>query len=244
MSKEVEFKTEAELCAAFIAWVKQCCPGWICYAETEGWDILVAHDDGTQIGVQAKMRLSLEVLAQCVEDGQWAGGGVGPDFRVVLVPKSNAGEKLAHAIGITVICRDTHWSTRHDKAFTPDLNLNVWQHWHYRNPQKRHDLPRFVPDVPAGVPSPSPLTKWKIAALQICAVLELRGYVTRRDFSLAGIDHRRWVEAWLDTVDGKPGAWKLRAGAPDFRVNHPTVYPQVLAEVREKGLANELRPLL
>ena len=233
MKREPDFKSEAELCAAFIAWANAI-PGWTCYAETEGWDILVVHADGTQIGVQAKLKFNMAVLSQCVEDGQgW--NTVGPDYRAALVPASQGSCQLCDALGITLIHPRKGWIG--DFAFEPTLaGGRTRQRWHYRNPEKRHPLPRFVPDVPAGVPSPSPLTKWKIAALQIMAVLELRGYVTRHDFRLAGIDHRRWMESWLEPVEGKAGAWRMLSTAPDFRTNHPVVYPQVLAEVRQNKL--------
>lgn len=235
MKKEPQFKTEEAMCDAFIAWVRRF-KGWTAYPETEGWDVLLAHADGTQIGVQAKLKFNLKVLAQAVEDGLW-GKATGPDFRAVLVPYDQGYNDLCAALGLTLIRSRQTWRGE-AVDFDPEIGrMHGWERWHYRNPDKRHELPRFVPDVLAGVPSPSPLTKWKIAALQICAVMELRGFITRLDFRVAGIDHRRWVEQWLDPVPEQPGRWRWKDGFTGWAQNHPTVYPQVLAEVREKGLA-------
>lgn len=44
--KEAMFKTEAELCAAFIEWAKK---DWTCYPETAGWDILLVDKYGLQM---------------------------------------------------------------------------------------------------------------------------------------------------------------------------------------------------
>lgn len=232
------FKTEEELCAAFIAWSNQQ-KGWTAYPETAAWDVLVVHADGTQIGVQAKLKFNMEVLCQAVEQGNgW--GGQGPDFRAILVPDRLGNADLCDALGLTLLRPDRGYGSVDRVEFRPEFDPRYTRFgWHYRNPDKRCALPRFVPDVPAGVPSPSPLTKWKIAALQICAVMQLRGYVTRPDFRLAGIDHRRWVEQWLQPVPDQPGRWKWAKGFKGWAAQHPKVYPQVLAEVREKKLAAE-----
>lgn len=47
MKRDPKFKTEADLCTAFCAAARD--EGWVPYAETEGWDILLVHPgDGTQ----------------------------------------------------------------------------------------------------------------------------------------------------------------------------------------------------
>ncbi len=234
-----EFKTEAELCAAFIDWLKRKHSEWTAYAETEGWDILLVHADGTQIGIQAKLRFNMAVLSQAIES--YYSHDTGPDFRAVLVPPEERGygEAICNALGLVMIRADNRFGTSID--FLPDLSDRSYARWHYFNPQKRCPLPIYVPDVPAGVPAPSVLTKWKIAALQVCAVIELRGYVTRQDFSLAGIDHRRWTQDWLEAVPERPGAWRWPAERlHHFEKQHPTIYPQILEKVRSQGLAKEL----
>lgn len=235
MRKEPSFKTEADLCAAFIKWLLRY-PEWTPYAETEGWDILLVHADGTQVGVQAKLRFNMAVLQQSIESGHgWQ--DTGPDYRAVLVPEDCGIRDICDALGLTLIRPRKHWNGSFQ--FEPDLDGRSYERWHFNNPEKRHKLPTYIPDVPAGVPSPKILSKWKIGALEICACIELRGYVTRQDFRRAGIDHRRWVQEWLDAVSGNPGAWKWRQGAPDFVANHPVVYPMILAEVG----AREIKPI-
>jgi len=229
-----DFHTEAALCTAFIEWLKTQ-QGWTPYAETAGWDILLVHADGTQVGVQAKLKFNISVLCQAIESGLgW--DEIGPDFRAIMVPQDQGADTLCAALGLTLIRPRKHYSGSF--TFEPSLDKHVYgyQRWHFMNPKKRHELPKYVPDVPAGVPSPSALTKWKIAALEICAVIELRGYVRLSDFRLAGIDHRRWRENWLEPVPDKPGDWRWLNGNDPFSKQHPVVYPQVLAKVKERGV--------
>lgn len=246
MKREPPFKSEAEMCAAFIEWAKRF-PEWTPYPETCDWDILMVHADGTQIGIQAKLKLNLAVIAQAIEQGGWYPRRIGPDFRAVLVPEGHSLAFLCNAIGITVIdgyCDRYATGKASVPKFTPSLNdRDDDREWHYVNPARRHELPRYVPaDVPAGVPSPSPLTRWKIAALEIVAMLEIHGRVTREDFKIAGIDHRRWTQpgwssAWLDPVPGVPGAWQWNESKRSelaFAAQHPIVYPQVLADIRKR----------
>lgn len=232
-----KFGTETELCAAFIEWFARF-PGWVAYPETHGWDILLAHVDGTQIGVQAKLKFNMKVLSQTIAGWRdWH--GTGPDFRSILVPtETGPDQELCSALGIGVFtARKFAPTDRHPQRFEfePDLDsrYSTYRTWHYANPEKRHELPRYVPDVAAGASAPTSLTRWKIAALEIAAILELRGYVTRNDFKLAGIDHRRWTELWLEP-DLKSGAWRANAKMPNFAAQHPVVYPQVLADMRGK----------
>lgn len=225
------FESEAALCAAFIVWVAAEQKGWTCYAETAGWDILVVHADGTQVGVQAKLRLNIDVIEQVVES-IWAQRD-GPDFRAVLVPGDcRPRPHLMNALGVTTIKSERR--IRGDGfEFSPAFEgrYSYGTQWHYANPERRHELPSIVPDVPAGVPSPAQLTEWKIAALRLVAILDIRGYVTRSDFSHCGIDHRRWVPAgWL--VAGDAGRY-LRGPDLMFEKQHPVVFAQIRAETEK-----------
>lgn len=231
MKREPKYKTEADLCTAFNAWARK--EGWIPYPETGGWDVLLVAADGTQIGVQAKLKFNMKVLHQCIP-GAWSAWhpGVGaPDFRAILVPdRDGDAESICAALGLQFISCDYYG------RFSPSIKSP--QHynggWHYWNPPKRHALPAYVPDVQAGASGPVQLTEWKIKALRLCAVLEVRGYVTRADFKLYGMDPRRWIgpDGWLIACE-QPGAWKWKDGATGFGPAHPVVYPQILAEVRE-----------
>lgn len=240
MRKEPTFKTEADLCAAFIEWAGP--QGWTAYPETAGWDILLVAIDGTQIGVQAKLKFNLAVLSQAIGEAWNACHEAGPDFRAVLVP-DGAREEICAALGLMAI-RHVPNSWRKDDIFSPRLDerFGGWRSWHYWNPSRRIELPKYVPDVVAGSAAPVRLTRWKIAALSIMATLELRGYVTRADFKRFGIDPRRWIAdpSWLKPGE-QPGQF-VRGDALRFADQHPEVYPQVLADVRESlgaGLLQE-----
>lgn len=77
--------TEAELCAIFIKEMNEQ-PGWVCYPETGGFDILVAHESGRQIGVEAKLQLNAKVADQIMpEHHSHSYGRPGPDHRLVIV---------------------------------------------------------------------------------------------------------------------------------------------------------------
>ena len=228
------FATEVALCASFLEWLKAFAD-WTPYAETEGWDILLVHADGTQIGVQAKLRFNMDVLHQAVESG-YGWNETGPDYRAVLVPEDSGGRNLCDALGLTLIRPRKMYGDRIE--FSPDFSDRSHERWHYQNPGKRCPLPSYVPDVPAGASGPVALTRWKVGALQISAIIEIRGWVTRTDFRVAGIDHRRWIETWLEPVPDQPGRWRWRDGkCESFSAQHPTVYPRVLADIRERALA-------
>jgi hypothetical protein len=227
--RELIYKTEVDLCAAFNVWASA--RGWTPYAETEGWDILLVHPEGWQIGVQAKMRFNLEVIAQTIGHWHAMSDGVGPDFRAILVPGKQAyADLIGGALGVGVF-EPNGWKT--DEFVPGVLDGQVWTQWHYWNPVKRHRLPEFVPDVPAGAASPVQLTSWKVAALRISAVLELRGYVTREDFRRYHIDPRRWhgPGGWLLPMPERSGCY-VASKTLNFKGQHPVVYPQVLEEVR------------
>lgn len=268
------FASEAQLCAAFIAWAEH--HGWKAYAETTGWDIVLVNGQGVQIGVQAKMTLNVEVLDQAMPDVYYSNDlKGGPDYRAILVPCGDKGTHLLEALGLGLFepvderrnnggeqpagLLSFHQQLpdfkprreiegRDDIAIHYSLSGRTGQHlraWHDWNPVKRIELPEFVPDVVAGASGPVQLTKWKIGALKIAALLELRGHVTRSDFVWAGIHMSRWTQPphyWLRKVNGSRGAWYAPEPLP-FVGQHPQVYPQVLEKVREH-LASSGAPLL
>jgi hypothetical protein len=226
------FATEVDLCARFIAGLEK---GWTPYAETSGWDILLVRDqDGFQIGIEAKLKLNLDVINQAIEDSIYWVDHAGPDCRAVLVPEGEAGfDRIADYIGITIIrVRPPYEKGISGPVFTPYLPKlkEDWMHseWHEWCPAKRHTLPEYVPDVAAGSSAPVQLTSWKIAAIKIMVTLEQRGYVTREDFKALKIDHRRWLKpnSWLVVENGR----YVRGHMPDFKAQHPKVYEQIAAD--------------
>lgn len=249
MKKIEKYATEAALCADFIAWVKResgatrygrRVPIWTPYAETAGWDILLVAEDGTQIGIQAKLKFNIKVLSQSIPE-RWAHWhDNGPDFRAVLVPDHDgAHEQICAALGLGMFSASQlgyYGADNLERNFRPGLGLDDHaEGWHYWSPTKRCELPEFIPDVVAGASAPVQLTKWKIAALRIVATLEARGYVTRQDFRSYNIDPRRWTGPGGWVKPGEVPGQFVRGDALDFDKQHPAVYAQVLAEVR-KGL--------
>lgn len=241
MKKPKPFATEADLCARFIAAINE---DWTAYAETAGWDILLVRKiDGFQIGIQAKLKLNPFVLAQALDESTYSVDRPGPDSRAVLVPWSETQlglEYLCAYIGITIIRVESavvmgdKRRYGHRAAFRPDLP-NQHQEWSTREwfeqaPTIRCKLPAYVPDVAAGASAPVQLTDWKIRALKIEAIIELRGFVTRKDFATIQIDHRRWMAVenrWLKVVDGH---FVDGDRPPRFKNQHPKVYEQIKAE--------------
>ena len=180
------YDSEAAMCADFCTWARQ--QGWVPYAETAGWDILLVGSDGTQIGVHAKLKFNMQVLGQVVHSfyDEVHGSTGEPDFRAVLTPdRDYTAAEIAGALGLQ------HFfpSQFNRGLFSPDLSGKDRYsdaRWHFWNPAKRCKLPEYIPDVAAGSPAPVQLTEWKIKALRICATLESRGKVTRDDFKRHG----------------------------------------------------------
>lgn len=236
------FSSEADLCAAFIAAVGD---KWTAYAETGGYDILLVHKaDGRQVGVQAKLKLNVEVINQAIEDGSWyRAAAEHADYIAILVPDLGVGawDKVCHALGVTVVRvrqrevpkRNT-WGTGHSNAatFSPNLPTDAkdpytCRHWHEAGTVKRHSLPEYVPDVVAGAPAPLQLTDWKIKAIKLAVTLEMRGHLTRRDFAYHHVDHRRWVtQGWLKVEDGR----YVKDAFPNFKKQHPIVYKLIKSD--------------
>lgn len=244
MKPQPLFATEAELCAAFIAWVarestrgRTSTPAWTAYAETAGWDILLVAADGTQIGIQAKQRFNMKVLQQAVPGAWEAWRDNGPDYRAILVPnREHDAADLCSALGLMMFWPTSTW--RGETEFAPGLDMVHHNGgWHWWSPRTRCELPDFVPDVVAGASGPVQLTKWKVQALRLVARLEIRGHVTRADFRALGMDPRRWLgpQGWLLSDPARPGEF-TRAPGLDFDRQHPAVYAQVLAEVRAQEI--------
>lgn len=245
--KRPTFESEAALCAAFIAAVgdygdrrkvaSSSASSWTAYAETAGWDILLVRDsDGFQIGIEAKLSLNVEVLNQAIEDGHlWNVTSPGPDCRSVLVPEGATSRlgKIADALGITVIrmrllsAAEQKWNSGFT-PYLPDEKLGRNDGWYERMPSKRHQLPEYIPDVPAGSSAPVQLTQWKIGALKLAATLNIRGFLTREDFKHHRVDHRRFIDGgWLQK--GSDG-WVRGPAWPNFEAQHPRVYAEITAD--------------
>lgn len=237
MRRDPIFKTEADLCAAFIEWAAR--NSYRCYPETADFDILAVDGDGWQIGIEAKLRMNVKVISQALPRYS---AEIGPDHRAVLVPSMDSElREFCGFVGLEVFYCMTRWTDRRGLRHQFDRDRR-WRHeamfdW---NPKRRCDLPDYMPDVPAGVPSPIRLTPWKISALKVLARIEISGWITRKEIAVFGIDPRRWTagDGWLLPLDGDPkrgGRWRRGDRCPKFDQQHPEVYAQIRAELIEAG---------
>lgn len=221
MRKPKLFPTEADLCAAFIAY--HSARGFVAYAETCGFDILLVRQaDGVQFGVQAKLKLNAKVLDQLLPDCYQEAG---PDHRVILVPDNCGIERICEALGFIV---QVPYGRHH--AFNELCSR--WGSAPYDwNPIRRCALPDYVPDVAAGASSPTQLTPWKVSALRVMAHLEKFGAITRKGISNIGCDPTRWCQHWLEPHKDRNGIYVLGAKTPRFDQQHPRVYAEILKEI-------------
>jgi hypothetical protein len=257
MKKKPQFELEADLVAAFCRAVdhwndnrnRQEEEGrWTAYHETAGFDLLLVHSAGYQIGIEAKLSLNPEVLLQAIPNrySEWNG----PDYRAVLVPTRADGWKLAplaERLGITVLSiRDYRWRSDDyvrpadfaDWLIHPGLpgEGNRWasydEHWHSWLPVERCKLPDYVPDVVGGKPSPVSLTPWKVKAIKLFILLDRRGMVTRADMKALELSPSRFCDPYTGflKIDRSKGGYVRHAATPDLRAQHPVNYAEIEAD--------------
>lgn len=213
---------------------------WTVYAETAGWDLLLVHKDGYQVGLEAKLKLNPKVVAQAISGANSHWDTRGPDYRGVLVPEDGLQghmEALCRAIGLGIVTirpKARGWqTTRYSELNLPDerysYGMRDWPNW---CPQERCVLPDYVPDVEGGHPSPLTLTPWKIKAIKLMIVLDRRGYVTRADMKALGISPTRWCDHYHGFL--KPGEnrqYVRCTRTPDLRAQHPKNYAEIEADL-------------
>lgn len=261
MSQEkLTIKTEAELCAAFIEQFNAI-EGWTCYPETAGFDVLVVHEDGRQIGVEAKLKLNAKVADQIIPSGWHARYGTpGPDHRLVIVGTiSDANEGIAKMLGMMGVEVLAPRMSRMRGEFTeygstyklaPDFQLESFlsyrgaesfgqPHLFDWNPPERCVVPCVVPDVPAGVPAPLRLTPWKESALKVLIQLRKQGYITAKQITAHGISSTIWTQgktAWLCKGETQ-GQWVATDRLPAFDKQHPGAYEKLMDLTAAEELA-------
>lgn len=247
--KPEDFKSEADLCTAFIAWADK--QGVTCYAEWWGWDILVVYPDGRQLGIQAKLRLNAEVILQAAPDrwywtdSSYTHENQGPDYRGLLVPKVNPLAGVARLLGLVVFEPFEAGYPKHRIEFSPGLDGanrvgDPWMDW---NPSTRHELPPVPTDAVAGSPCPVTLTPWKLRALAVLAELEVVGTITTRRMKDLKVDPSRWLSGlWLMPGETR-GQWVRGERCPKFDEQHPAAYALALEKARTlPGPAHTLKP--
>lgn len=234
-----EFATEAALCDAFAEWVRAghmpICGPWTVYPETGDFDLLLVHEDGRQIGIEAKLRFNLKVLSQAIPS-PWS-AGVGPDHRAVLVPSVPDGMvPIATMLGLVIF---------ENRGRGAGFACSGWpDNWFDWFPMERCPLPDTVPEVAAGVPSPIRLTPWKQGALHVLALLEVHGEVTAEQVRQCGIDPRRWCASDGFLKQGsRRGYWRRGDHMPNFAEQHPGAYAAALERARAAAKPNPERGL-
>jgi len=247
--------SEEALCSAFIQKVNTFA-GWTCHPETGGFDVLVVHDDGRQIGVEAKLQLNAKVIDQVLPsptDSRFA--KVGPDHRMVIVrtltEASNGLAKMLDYLGVTVVApwigyrqsRDRRLELTADfndldylfskEKLTPprsygyeSLRLHDW------NPESRLPVSSVAPDLPAGVKSPVRMTAWKLCALHVLARLELQGRISAKQIQKTGCNPTIWTRQWLTRSEDQ-GFWVAGENMPDLPRQFPEQYAIAIDAMRE-----------
>ncbi len=175
--------------------------GFKAYVETSDFDVLLiagpeskGFKDGDQIGIQAKLRDNVDVLAQSLPKRH----GARPHYYAVLVPScSESFARVAARLEIGVIC---------------GIGLNETRHWErlfgrMRWKRQEEGARCWVPDcevegMRGGRKGPQQITKWKMAAIKLCLLAEEQGFITSREFREMGISMDVWVKKrWLVLYD-------------------------------------------
>lgn len=212
--------SEADLCDWLIE--REARHGWTAYPETGEWDVLLVRPDGFQVGIEAKLRPCLAVLEQAASRMDRRKR---PDQAVVLVGAITwEFKQVATRLHLGVYA----WS-RYSSSDLPD--------YPDRGHRDRIELPPFVPVLRGGQPSPTPLTRWKLAALRLCLKLRAQGYVTAKDVTDLGMSLSRWTQPqahgpWLvaDGRDpGSPRRTRYIAGGGSQLPDQ--IYPELAAQV-------------
>jgi hypothetical protein len=228
---------ESDLCAEFMAWARG--QGHRCYPEWGGWDILVVTSAGVHVGVEAKMRAGIDVLEQAM----WpAEDSPGPTYHAVLVPTAGGSFKsIARRLKVWVMewSPKPAWLAQYRQKSDTLLPAGV------RHLEWIHQAAQQLPPVeelnqPAGVPSPSSLTQWKLKAIKLILRLESRGYVTSKDFNELGISMgSTWVGRWIEWDGTKIGRRHRYVAIAEPRSTRPDkMHPEVADAIRAQVAEN------
>lgn len=198
--------SEAVLCDEFIEIAED--EGWAAFPEVAGWDIVLVWRgpsvdlspdltirEGDQFAIEAKTSCRVKALAQCLDR---INRSPRPDFVGVLVPSiSDDYKRVARALGISMFGLDLLSPVIKDRPLKQFMRQIVPRAGR-TDGNKRLWLPPIAGNVQAGSSSPSPLSKWRVQALKICAILRDRGYLMTADFRAAGIGISTWRDKWIE----------------------------------------------
>lgn len=226
------FDNEAALVRAFVEQLQsQRSNVWTVYPETAGWDLLLVHKDGFQLGVEAKLILNAKVIEQALDGAHSYWHADGPDYRAVLVPEGKVQRHfslICRMLGIGIITIATALGWRMLNLPSEEYGQD-WPNW---CPAKRCELPDYIPDVEGGHSAPVALTPWKVKAIKLLILLERRGVVTRGDMKTLQLSPTRWTDAFHGFLDRDParGGFVRNDRTPDLRAQHPRNFAEIEAD--------------
>lgn len=227
------YESEEQLCEDVASHARAA--GFLVYPETGKFDLVLVRR-GIQIGVQAKLRFTHHLVAQALEGVQWLERSRyiqrGPHYRLIACQpaKSIRGDaqvitRACHLLFLDMNNHPAHWLYRHSHgrhrryALTRYGTPMDWRYYRWQ-PQKLVWLPPAIPNLPAGVPCPSTVGPWQIAAVRLEKICLRRGWVTCVDAQdvIASVDKhyssntllRRFYECTTirDTMNSKLRQWK------------------------------------
>lgn len=225
----VALKPWASECAMLSSFMSQArARGFSTRPESCGHDVVLRLENelgqadglgsGDTVAVQAKRQPTMRVLAQAIPPD--------PDrhsanWYAVLVPRMSEDFRVvARAVGVVVIAAG-------ERDFTVFWDENL-----RRDPLIPLDLPPVV-DVPAGVPGPRSITRWKCNAVRVCinALESPHREIESGELRRLGLDQRLFLrQGWIEPVRGRGGKVVYRLtetkSRPDLR------YPEVAEAVR------------
>lgn len=228
-------------------------PGWTCYPEAGGFDVLAVHDDGRQIGVEAKLSLNAKAAEQILPgERDDYNDKPAPDYRLVIVSKITAASagivRMLNMLGVAVLVpQQTRARTGNTFTFNFHNVLEATGHdtsygrayLHDWNPVTRCHVPALLQALPAGVPSPVRMTPWKEKALQIVALMRKQGFITVQQIAAHGHGTTAWTQpsgmkrAWLAKGSAR-GQWVETEFMPAFDKQHPDLYAYCVASLHQQ----------
>jgi hypothetical protein len=218
--------SEKELCDIFITHVTQL--GFNVYPEYADWDIVI-EKHGKIIGVQAKLKQNLKLLAQLVGDDS-------VHFKIALLPmiynRRQTGNQtdwimIAKRLKILPVMVDPIGSY-YPKGFI-NFHQNVRNLFYYRwRPKKLLKVPEFKYTTPAGVRSPRKVSEYNIACVKLeLFALQHQNSVTLNDARDLGL--KRVPRIYYD-YDFHDGRWHLHGY---YRASKD--YPHIALGIKQNG---------
>lgn len=208
-------KPEQALCYDFI--IEAIEAGWRVYPEypDSEFDMLLVAEKGcstqgvevgTQIGIQAKMKLNpklMEQMVNSVKRPDWRG----PDYVVALVPGAprtpaeKGLESILLALGHGLFYVYSYFESHDQERNKRRRNLETMAFFGKKRHDRRIELPEINVWVEPGIPSPVSFSGWRIKDVKRILELEKLGTFTRSEFdalkpkmSLRFWRHEGWVE--------------------------------------------------